>query len=109
MDPSQPAKVDPRKFVASIEQYGVTYSFGSPAIWNVVSSYCLKEKIVLQSLKKVLMAGAPVPGELLERVRAILPAGAAIHTPYGATESLPIVSMGLRDPGRDLAVEQTGQ
>jgi len=34
-----------------------------------------------------------VPGELLERVRAILPAGAAIHTPYGATESLPIVSM----------------
>jgi olefin beta-lactone synthetase len=93
MDPSKPAKVDPRKFVASIEQYGVTYSFGSPAIWNVVSSYCLKEKIVLRSLKKVLMAGAPVPGELLERVSAILPDDAAIHTPYGATESLPIVSM----------------
>lgn len=93
MDPTRPAQVDPRKFVASIKRYGVTYSFGSPAIWNVVSKYCINEKIVLQTLKKVLMAGAPVPGELLERVKAILPEDAEIHTPYGATESLPIVSM----------------
>ena len=93
MNPSQPAKVDPPKFIASIEHYGVTYSFGSPAIWNVVSRYCLENKIVLKSLKKVLMAGAPVPGELLERVSAILPDDAVIYTPYGATESLPIVSI----------------
>ena len=32
--------------------------------------------------------GAPVPGELIERVRSILPEGAVIHTPYGATEAL---------------------
>jgi acyl-CoA synthetase (AMP-forming)/AMP-acid ligase II len=93
MDPTRPAKVDPRRFVASIKRYGVTYSFGSPAIWNVVSRYCLAEKIVLPSLKKVLMAGAPVPGELIERMKEILPEDAEIHTPYGATESLPIVSM----------------
>jgi len=93
MDPTRPAKVDPKKFIQSIEQYGVTYSFGSPAIWNVVSSYCVKEKIKLKSLKKVLMAGAPVSGELLKRVRAILSDDARVFTPYGATESLPIVSM----------------
>ena len=93
MDPTRPAKVDPVKFIASITAHRVTYSFGSPALWNVVSRYCLKEKIVLPSLQKVLMAGAPVPGELLERMRAIMPEGAVIHTPYGATESLPIVSM----------------
>jgi acyl-CoA synthetase (AMP-forming)/AMP-acid ligase II len=39
------------------------------------------------------MAGAPVSGELLERMRRILPDDAEIHTPYGATESLPIVSI----------------
>ena len=93
MDPTRPAQVDPARFIASINRHQVTYSFGSPALWNVVSRYCLHNKIVLPSLKKVLMAGAPVPGKLLERVSAILPAGAVIHTPYGATESLPIVSM----------------
>lgn len=97
MDPTRPAKVDPQKFIQSIERYGVTYSFGSPAIWNVVSAYCIQEKITLKTLKKVLMAGAPVPGELLERVRAILPSDAKIFTPYGATESLPIVSMEAKE------------
>lgn len=97
MDPTRPAQVDPEKFIASIERYGVTYSFGSPAIWNVVSRYCLEKKIRLKSLRKVLMAGAPVSGELLERVAAILPDDAKIFTPYGATESLPIVSMESRE------------
>ncbi len=93
MNPAQPAKVDPEKFVRSLNRHMVTYSFGSPAIWNVVSRYCIDRGIVLTSLKQVLMAGAPVSGELIERVTSILPTDAKIHTPYGATESLPIVSM----------------
>ena len=93
MDPTKPAKVDPKRFIASLNRYGVTYSFGSPALWNVVSRYCLDQGIVLKTIKKILIAGAPVAGELLERVRAILPPDAVIHTPYGATESLPIVSI----------------
>ncbi|PIE55916.1 MAG: peptide synthase [Desulfobulbus propionicus] len=91
MDPSRPAQVQPDKFVRSIVEQGVTYSFGSPAIWNVVSRYCLKQGITLP-VRKVLMAGAPVPGELIDRVRRILPDRAEIHTPYGATESLPTTS-----------------
>lgn len=93
MDPTQPASVDPKKFIRSIQEHAVTYSFGSPAIWNVVSRYCLSNNIVLGTVKKVLMAGAPVPCELLQRVKKILPADAKIYTPYGATESLPIVSI----------------
>ncbi len=101
MDPTRPAKVDPEKFVASIRKYQVTYSFGSPAIWNVVSRYCLEQGIVLPSLNKVLMAGAPVPCELLQRVQNILPNDAEVFTPYGATESLPIVSI----EGREVIAE----
>ncbi|RUM41221.1 MAG: peptide synthase, partial [Desulfocapsa sp.] len=93
MDPTRPAKVNPKKFVASIEQYSVTYSFGSPAIWNVIAGFCNKKDARLQTLKKVLMAGAPVSGELLKRMYSVLPDDAEIHTPYGATESLPIVSI----------------
>ncbi len=92
MDPTRPARVDAKKFVRTLLEYQVTYSFGSPAIWNVVSSYCLDQKITLP-VQKVLMAGAPVSGELVERVRRILPSGSQIFTPYGATESLPVASI----------------
>lgn len=93
MDPARPAEVDPARFVKSIIARQVTYSFGSPAIWNVVSRYCLDAGIVLPSLRLVLMAGAPVPGELVERVRRIISPEGEIHTPYGATESLPVASI----------------
>jgi acyl-CoA synthetase (AMP-forming)/AMP-acid ligase II len=93
MNPAQPAKVDPVKFLRSLDRYKVTYSFGSPAIWNVVSKYCIDNNRKINSLRQVLMAGAPVSGELISRLQTILPPGARIHTPYGATESLPIVSM----------------
>ncbi len=101
MDPSRPSKVDPEKFVSSLLKYGVTYSFGSPAIWNVVSNYCLREKIRCSSLKKILMAGAPVPGELIKRVSEMMEDDGKIFTPYGATESLPIVSIEGREILRD--------
>jgi acyl-CoA synthetase (AMP-forming)/AMP-acid ligase II len=97
MDPTRPARVDPGKFVTTIKKHQVTYSFGSPAIWNVVSRYCLQQGIVLDSVQKVLMAGAPVPYELMGRVRDILPPEALVFTPYGATESLPIASIEGRE------------
>jgi acyl-CoA synthetase (AMP-forming)/AMP-acid ligase II len=102
MDPTRPAKVDPRNFVDSLQSQQVTYSFGSPAIWNVVSRYCREQGIVLAHLQQVLMAGAPISGDLVARMRAILPPGARIHTPYGATESLPVASI----EGQEI-IEQT--
>jgi acyl-CoA synthetase (AMP-forming)/AMP-acid ligase II len=92
MDPSRPARVDPARFVRSIRDHGVTYSFGSPAIWRVVSRYCADNNIKLPSLKKVLMAGAPVPGDLIKLTKSVLEDG-EIYTPYGATECLPVSSI----------------
>lgn len=97
MDPTRPAKVDAAKFVDSIERYQVSYSFGSPAIWNVVSAYCLETGRHCPSLRKVLMAGAPVSGELIDRVSRIMHPDGQVFTPYGATESLPIVSIEGRE------------
>ena len=93
MDPTKPAKVDPAKFVDSLLKYNVSYSFGSPAIWRVVSKYCTENKITLPSLSKVLMAGAPVPYGLLKSMVDILPPDGRVFTPYGATESLPVASI----------------
>ena len=93
MDPTKPAQVDPAKFVHSLLKYNVSYSFGSPAIWRVVSRYCTDNKITLPSLSKVLMAGAPVPYDLLKSMVDILPSDGKVFTPYGATESLPVASI----------------
>ena len=93
MDPTKPAQVDPAKFVHSILKYNVSYSFGSPAIWRVVCKYCIDNKITLPSLSKVLMAGAPVPYDLLTNMVDILPSAGKVFTPYGATESLPVASI----------------
>ncbi|MGE0708107.1 MAG: fatty acid CoA ligase family protein [Planctomycetota bacterium] len=90
MDPTRPAQHDPRLWVELIEDHGVTYSFGSPAIWWPVLRHCQAAGLRLPSLRRVLMAGAPVPPALHEGLAKLLDPAARTHTPYGATESLPV-------------------
>jgi len=93
MDPTRPADVDPRTIIEAVHNQGCTFSFGSPALWDKVTAYCVERDIKLPSLRKVLMAGAPVAPAIHERFRYILPEGGETHTPYGATESLPVTDM----------------
>lgn len=93
MDFTRPANVDPEKIIKPVNEYSITNSFGSPALWDTVSRHCLLRKTRLPSLKRILMAGAPVPAALIQRFDNILEDGAKIHTPYGATEALPVSSI----------------
>ncbi|MFT3783475.1 MAG: fatty acid CoA ligase family protein [Nibricoccus sp.] len=92
LDPSKPATMDPAKIVQAIQQEHVTNSFGSPTLWGKIADYCAANKIVLSGMKRVLCAGAPVPARLWAQSRELLPNG-KLHSPYGATESLPISSV----------------
>lgn len=92
LDPSRPAEVDPAAIVQAIQQEKVTNSFGSPTIWRKIAGHCRERRVTLPSLKRVLMAGAPVSPGLFADMREILPNGTA-HSPYGATEALPIASV----------------
>ena len=93
MDCSRPAQVDPAKIIAPINDFKITNSFGSPALWDTVSQYCMKHNIKLSSLKRILMAGAPVSGSLLRRFESIVDKECKIYTPYGATEVLPVTQI----------------
>lgn len=97
MNPSRPAQVDPRKIIEAVRDWKVTQSFGSPAIWNRVGRYCQQHGERLPTLRRVLSAGAPVPGHVLERMRECIDPAGEIHTPYGATEALPVASIGSRE------------
>ncbi|MEO7910689.1 MAG: fatty acid CoA ligase family protein, partial [Roseiflexaceae bacterium] len=104
LDPTRPAACDPAKIVEIMNDQGVTSTFGSPAIWNKVTRYCIEHDIRLPQLQRVLMAGAPVPSAIHQRFQNILEAPADTHTPYGATEALPITSISGREA---LAVQAT--
>jgi len=92
IDPRRPAQVDPAKIVQAILQEGVTNSFGSPTLWLKIKRHCVTHGIQLPSLRRILCAGAPVPAELWEDTARWLPNG-QLHSPYGATEALPICSV----------------
>lgn len=89
MNPSRPSKCRPARIIQNIQDNQATFAAGSPAIWERVANYALKKNIKLESLKYLVMFGAPVPLSLHEKLLKILPNGDT-YTPYGATESLPI-------------------
>ena len=97
MDPSRPVTVDPARIVAAINDHQVTNTFGSPAIWRKVADYCVERDARMPSLKRILVAGAPVPYSVIERLHQTLSDAADVHTPYGATESLPVSSISGRE------------
>lgn len=92
MNPGRPAKVDPWNIVQAIRQNQVTNSFGSPVLWTKIGRYCEQQGITLPTLKRILMAGAPVGPALLRLMSKVAP-NAELHTPYGATECLPVTSI----------------
>jgi acyl-CoA synthetase (AMP-forming)/AMP-acid ligase II len=92
LDPSKPLAADPGPLVAALIAEKVTSSFGSPAIWSKVADHCEARGLKLPDLRRLLIAGAPVAGELLVKLRAIAP-GCETHTPYGATECLPVTTI----------------
>jgi len=92
VDPAKPLNLDPQKVVRVIRDLGVSSSFGSPTLWNKIAEYCVRSATLLPSIRRVFMAGAPVPVATIHRVRDILPEGEA-YTPYGATEALPVTHL----------------
>jgi acyl-CoA synthetase (AMP-forming)/AMP-acid ligase II len=93
MDPTRPARVDPRRIVRAAEDWKVTQAFGSPAMWNAVGRYCEQHQIRIPTMRRVLSAGAPVPVHVLRRMKQAMAADGQVHTPYGATEALPVASI----------------
>ena len=86
MDPTRPAKADPRKLHAAIARFKADQLFGSPALMRVLADYGES----LPTLRRVTSAGAPVPPRIVQRMLELLPPDASFWTPYGATECLPV-------------------
>ena len=89
IDFSNPGKASPAKVVDAINEHHATMSFGSPAVWKRVGPYLEQTGVTLPTIKRILIAGAPVPYSTLAMLKGKLAPDGDLHTPYGATESLP--------------------
>ena len=105
MDATRPGAADPRKLIRSIEEYGTTSMFGSPALLDRLSRHTAAAGLTLGSIERVISAGDAVPPRVLERVCGALTGGAQVFTPYGATESLPNCCIGSREILAETAAE----
>jgi acyl-CoA synthetase (AMP-forming)/AMP-acid ligase II len=90
MDFSRPATANPKKLLAAANDWHVTQAFASPAVWRVVGDHCEKTGERIESLRQVFSCGAPVPASVLRKTLACVANDAKMHTPYGATECLPV-------------------
>ncbi len=97
MDFTRPAKVNPFHMFDTIEHFGVTNLFGSPALIKRITQAGIEGGVKLPTLKRVISAGAPVPAETIEAFSNMLTEDTQVYTPYGATEALPVSSIGSHE------------
>ncbi|TYT74484.1 fatty acid CoA ligase family protein [Desulfobotulus mexicanus] len=93
MDPTKPGKADPRPILEAIDQHAITTMFCSPALLDRLGRYGSREGIRLPGLRRVVSAGAPVRPDILQSFVPVIGNPAFIHTPYGATEAVPLMSL----------------
>lgn len=91
LDPSRPATCDPAKVIYALRENECTTAFGSPAIWKRVAPWAIANGVKLPRVERIIIAGASVPPALVAQLREII--GGDVHTPYGATESLPVATI----------------
>ncbi len=97
MDPTRPADVDPPRLLDAMDQWSIDQAFGSPALWTKVGRYATEVGRRAPSLTRVFSAGAPVSPMVLQWMRETIADDGEMYTPYGATEALPIASIGSRE------------
>ncbi|WP_372017404.1 olefin beta-lactone synthetase [Pseudoxanthomonas sp. 10H] len=104
MDPTRPARANPERLHDAIRRFGVSQLFGSPALMRVLADHGRP----LPTLRRVTSAGAPVPPEVVEKIRTLLPDEAQFWTPYGATECLPVAVIEGRELQGTRAATEAG-
>ncbi|MGE3241633.1 MAG: fatty acid CoA ligase family protein [Pirellulales bacterium] len=93
MDFSRPAAARPSKLLRAANDWKVSQAFASPAVWPNLSEHCRCTETHISTLRHIFSCGAPVPAEVLKKAFKYVAPNAKMHTPYGATECLPVATI----------------
>lgn len=89
IDLASPSDNDPAALVSQINFEKITCTTLSPSMLNFVSGYCIKNKVELPSLRRVVTGGAPISKDNVKDFKSIAP-NAEIWILYGSTEVEPM-------------------
>ncbi|TFG53023.1 MAG: peptide synthase, partial [Gemmatimonadales bacterium] len=92
MDFSRPADARPADICEAMTAHAAEYAFASPIVWMNLVRYGERARVGLPALRHAIAAGAPVPPGLHSRLTALMHAEGRLHTPYGATEAMPLTT-----------------
>ena len=111
MDFTRPGEVNAAGIFDAVNRFSATTMFGSPALLDRVGKWGVENGRKMPTMKRVISAGAPVSAAIIQRFSSFLENDVEVFTPYGATEALPVASIGsteiLSDTGR-LSAEGKG-
>lgn len=96
VDLRRPWAGDPRFVLQAIETWGVTRLSGAPAFIERLADEVVSSDRRPESLRNVVVGGAPVSRRLCARVLEAFPDADCVVA-YGATEAEPIAHVGMRD------------
>ncbi len=91
-----PGKTNPEKVLNAIRKFNVTNMFASPVVLSILAN-SQQQTVELQSLKRVITAGAPATIPLQMKFRKLLDEKTDLFGIYGATETLPIAKIESRE------------
>src|SRR5690606_5469832 len=83
-----PATADPAAIVEVLRDCGVRSMFASPALLENLARFATENGIRIDSLERVVGGGAPIRGELMDRLRAMMGPRGEVAANYGSTEAL---------------------
>jgi acyl-CoA synthetase (AMP-forming)/AMP-acid ligase II len=92
MDFSRPASANPHRIAEAVTAHRAEYAFASPIVWLNLVRHGERTRVRLPTLRHAIAAGAPVPARLHTRLTAMLHPEGRLHTPYGATEAMPLTT-----------------
>jgi acyl-CoA synthetase (AMP-forming)/AMP-acid ligase II len=103
MDFSRPASADPRKLLAAANDWKVTQAFASPAVWPRLNEHCRSTETRIETLREIFSCGASVSADIQRATLKYVAPAARMHTPYGATECLPVATIEASEVLRETA------
>ncbi|MFT3716357.1 MAG: fatty acid CoA ligase family protein [Gordonia sp. (in: high G+C Gram-positive bacteria)] len=95
--PSKVGATDPLHVVNAINRFDVSTLFASPAVLGPLVDHARTHHPQLPSVRRVFSGGAPVTTEIVAGLRGVLPDKAEVFAGYGATEAIPMASIGSRE------------
>lgn len=86
-----------------------THLILTPTMAIDILNYIEQNNVKLNTLKSVVMGGAPVPMELANRIHRVIPSVKDVRVAYGATEQGPVSTFPFADDSLENRVETVGK